>query len=94
MLCSLDLLDEIRDAVEGKAGPQLPEVPGLHPEGSLERTMSRGRDAATQRRVYGLLEGLAGASRLGLEPGSDVLVERQGRSHIMMLGQRHNDVKE
>jgi len=49
-------------------------------------------ETGTQHLVNQGLERLPGAPRFGLQAHRNVLVERQGRSHIMMLLSRHHDV--
>jgi hypothetical protein len=37
-------------------------------------------------------EGATTASRLGLQPRSDIIIKRQCRSHVVMLWYEHHDV--
>jgi hypothetical protein len=50
------------------------------------------RQAGTQKFVHDSLEGARTASRLGLQPFGNVVVQCQGSSHITMLSNKHHDV--
>ncbi len=42
--------------------------------------------------IHGLLQRLAGAAYLLFEEGCYIVVDGEGRSHIMMFSKRHHDV--
>ena len=82
----LGRLEQVADVVQAEAGPERAEVA----RADLERRLRVPIPAAVRERepqalVDDFLERLAGTPDLGLEPAGDVLVERQGRSHILML---------
>lgn len=89
---AFDLLDQLRDIVEGEPCPKMTEIAG----GNLERlprsrTVSSGQ-AATQRLVDDVTEGTPGTPRLRLELGGYIIIQGERRSHALMLGDRHHDV--
>ena len=89
---TFDLLQELADVVELKAGAQA-EIPRWDAKRFRRRRLAARGQASTQELVDGFLEGTAGASPLRLELGENVVVEGQGGSHIMMLTACHHDVK-
>lgn len=86
-----DLFEELADVVEGQAGPQRTEIPGLH---DIRRPIDARGDhqPPSEGLVHDLPKRATRASRLGPELGRYVVVERQGRAHIMMLSHKHHDV--
>ena len=89
---ALDLLDEPGDIVQGKPWPEIPEIADHYLEGlPLGGGTSAGQPAA-QRLIDDLAKRPAGAARLRLEIGGDIVVQGECRSHVLMLRSKHHDV--
>lgn len=93
MARALDLLQQLGDVVQAQARSKLPEVPSHHFEGHTAGRGPSGGEPAPERVVDDLAKGPSGAPRFRLELGRDVVVQRQRGTHILMLSQRHHDVK-
>ena len=78
------LLQEITYIVVVGAGIHA-HVLGAHSERLDGACLPPQRQASPQRLVHNLLDWLSSAPRLRLELFGNILVERQGSSHIMML---------
>lgn len=88
-------LEHFADVVEAEAGPECPEVAWADREGGGRVPIPAAtRESEPQALVDDLLERLARAPDLGLEPVGHVLVEGQGGAHILMLHIEHHDVNE
>ena len=83
---AFNLLDELGDIVQGKPRPEVAEIAGRDLEGSRLGGDASARQSAAQRLVDDLLERPAGAARFRLELGRHVVVEGEGRPHVLMLG--------
>ena len=88
-----DLLDELSDVIERETGAQASEVVRQNLEASTCATRLFTGEASTHGFVDDLAERLARSANLRFHLGCHVLVQRQRRSHISMLGNRHHDVK-
>jgi hypothetical protein len=90
---ALHVLDELRDVVEGEPRAEVPKIA----DGDLEDPLPGGgalvREAASQRLVHDLAERPVLPARFCFELGGDVVVEREGRPHALMLESEHHDVK-
>ena len=85
--------EQVADVVEAQAGPERPEVARPDLEGRLRAANPMAiREREPQVLVDDFPEGLAGTPDLGLEPGRDVVIETQCRSHFLMLRLKHHDV--
>ena len=82
---ALDLLDEIRDAVQTESGPELAEVAGLHFERFVRGGSWRPGKTAPEGLVDDGPEGPAGSPRQRRQLGRQILVEGDGRAHALML---------
>lgn len=89
---ALYLLDQLRDVVQGKPGPEVAEVASRHLEGLPRAGDASARQPASQRLVDDVSEGPARASRLSLELRHYIIVERERGPHALMLVLRHLDV--
>ena len=81
----LDLFEQVADVVEGEARPKGSKVPGVHDKRRPICSRRRGDQPPTQRFVHHIPKRAARAPSLRPELRRHVVVERQGRSHIMML---------
>lgn len=89
---AFDLFQEIGDAVGVETRAAASETSGSNAEGRTLRRAVR-HQAAAQSVVDDLAKGAAGPPALGLQLRRDVIVQRQGGAHIMMISIRHHDVK-
>lgn len=89
---SFDAFQQLAHIVHPDSRSESPKTPGRDTK-RLAPLGSRGQQSAAQRLVDDLAKGAAGPARGGLQFGRDVVVKRQGGSHIMMLVCRHHDVK-
>jgi hypothetical protein len=89
---ALYLLDQLRDIVQGKAWPEVPEITGSYRKGLPRGGDASIRQPAPQRIVDDVSERQSGTARFRLQLGRDVLVQGQRRSHALMLLPRHHDV--
>ena len=81
-----DLLDHVSDAVKGDARPPSSEVASMDAKWLAPSRANCRRKAAPQGLVQDLLEGPSRSSGDALELCRHVVVERNRRPHIMMLG--------
>ena len=85
-------LDELPDVVQGKSRFEITEIPG----NDFETPPLRGRPTALQPASQSIIDDLtkreASAARFRLQLGSHIIIQRDSRSHIMMLSSRHHDV--
>ena len=86
------LFDELGYIVQAEPWPQIAEIAGRNLKGLLRGGDTPTRQPAAQRLVDDLLEGPACAARFRPEVGGNVVVESEGRSHVLMLARRHHDV--
>ena len=87
----LDPIQEFADVIEIQSGLDPAQIAGLHRERLAGRRGRRAREAAPERRVDDVLEGASRPSGLGFQLGRHIGIERQRRSHIMMLVVEHRD---
>jgi len=87
------MLDELGDIVQGKPRFEITEITGPHLEGSPLGGGPPVFQPPAQRVVDDLAERPASALRFGLELGCHIIIQSQRRSHALMLGRRHHDVK-
>lgn len=89
---SFDLLQQIGDAVGVETGTAAAETSESNAEGRSFRGPAR-HEPPAQGLVDDIPKGAAGPPTLSLQLRRHVIVQRQGRAHIMMIGIRHHDVK-
>src|SRR3954469_3144370 len=92
MAHAFDALEKIRSAIDGEARPQFAEIPGHDLEGRRRLGGLAAGEAAPEDVVDDFSERPPRTARFRLELACDVVVERKGRSHILMLPHRHLDV--
>jgi hypothetical protein len=90
---ALHLLDQIRDVVEVESGPSASEFTSLD-----DKSLARLRpqcicQTSTKCVIDHIAEGASSPPGHRLQLGGHIIIERQGRSHIMMLYVKHHDVK-
>lgn len=88
---ALELIEQFTDVVEVEPGPDGPEVTGANLEGRASVRGRRAGQASTEYLVDDLLERLAGPARPRFQLRRHVVIERQGRAHILMLKKAHHD---
>ena len=93
MVGALDPFEQVADVVEGEAGPEAAETACLDPERSAPLGGTSRHQAVPQRFVDDVAKGAPRAPGYGLQPRRDILIKGQRRPHILMLGERHHDVK-
>ena len=84
---ALDLLDEPGDIIQAQPWPEIAEVARSYSEVPRPGGRAPANEPPSQRLVDDLAEGPAGAARFRLEPGGDIVVQGERRSHVLMLGQ-------
>ena len=89
---ALEALENLTDVVQAEARSQVAQVARRHPERLGRLRNAPARKAATNGVVHDVSKRPAGHSRLRAEFCRDVLIEGQGRTHIMMLLRKHLDV--
>jgi hypothetical protein len=89
---TLRLFDELGYSVQAEPRPEIAEVAGRDLEGWPLSGDAPARQPGAQRLVDNFLEGPAGAARFRLQLGGHVVIESEGRSHVLMLGGRRHDV--
>lgn len=77
------LFDELSDIIQGKPGPEISQVARRDCEGFPPGRDAAARQSGAQRLVDDFLEGPADAARFGLELGGHVVIEGEGRSHLL-----------
>jgi hypothetical protein len=89
---SFQLLEELADIVESQPRPEIAEIAGVN--------VKRGRIAArttlkarSERFVDDFLKRAPGPSGLGAKLRFNIVIKREGRTHALMLGNEHHDVK-
>ncbi len=91
---ALGRLEQIADVVEAEARSEGPKVPCADNE---RRLLGPASGAARQRDAQALVdhgpERFPGATDFGLQALRHVLIDGQCRPHIVMLANRHHDVK-
>ena len=90
---ALEALEDLTNVVQAEARSQVAQVAGGNPERLGRLRDAPARQAPTNGVVHDVAKRPAGRSRLRAEFCRDVLVEGQGRTHIMMLKAKHHDVK-
>lgn len=81
-----DLLEQLADVVEAETWSQPSEGAGFHDEAlALAGRLPALVDAEPQEVIHHLFEGAPGSPHFRLQLGSDVVVDSERRSHIMML---------
>jgi hypothetical protein len=84
--------EQVSDVIQVVAGPQLSEVARNHPEGPGFPRLDAAHQSTSNHIVDDLSEGSAGTTRFRPQLGSNVVIQRQCRTHEMMLMCRHHDV--
>lgn len=90
---AFDLLEQVGYPVKTEARPKVAEIADLDPKGSLAARGGLSRQSAPQGGVHSLPEGAAQAPRIRLQLRRDVVIKGECGAHILMLQQRHHDVK-
>jgi hypothetical protein len=90
---ALHLLDQISDVVQVESGPSAAELTSVDDK-SLARLRPRCiGQASTKCVIDHLAKGASSPTGHRLQLGGHIIIEGQGRSHIMMLHVEHHDVK-
>ena len=89
-----DLFKKLADVIEVEAGPHRAEVTCLDDKRRPVHARRCRHQSAPERLVHHIPKRPTRAPRLGLQLGRHVVVERQGRAHIMMLINKHHDVND
>jgi hypothetical protein len=79
-----NLLDELADPVQAEAGAQA-HVAGSNLKRRNRRRLSTRAEGRAQEIIDDRSKRPPGPPNLGLEPGGDIIIERQCGAHIMML---------
>lgn len=82
---AFNLVEQLRDVVHVQPRPSLAEVTGLDSEGSMRPWVRRTGQTTTKGLVDHVAERATGSAGEGFELRRDILVERQRRSHTLML---------
>lgn len=85
MTRTLDLLQQFCNVIQAQARSKLPEISGHDFEGNAPSRGSADGKAASERFVHNLPIWPSRPARLGPELGRHVLVQRERRTHILML---------
>ena len=93
MVGALDPFEQFADVVEGEARPEAAETACLDAERSALCGGTSRHQTMPQRLVDDVAKGAPRSAGHGLQPRRDILIERQGGAHILMLVKRHHDVK-
>jgi hypothetical protein len=91
---AFDPLEDLADIVEVQAGAKIAEVSGLHGEPPAHARCAGHGQAPTDCLVHGLAERAVGLPGFSPQFRGHIVIEREGRSHIMMLAIEHHDVNE
>ncbi len=86
------LFQQLRDALQRQS---LAQAHGTRPHDKPAGRFRRLAGIQTQPQVVvcHFLEGLSVAAHLLLQLGADIVIEREGSSHILMLAWRHHDAQ-
>ena len=90
---AFNLVKHLRDVVQIEPGPPAPQVADFNLEGLPRPRRGRGGQTSAKRLVDDRAERPPSPSRERLQLGGDVVIQRQGGSHILMLTVKHHDVK-
>jgi len=90
----LNLLDQLGDIVERDPRLELSEIARRNLEDLPPAGRTSARQPATDHVIDNVPERQTGATRFCFEFGGDVIIEGKGCSHVLMLGNRHHDVKD
>jgi len=90
---ALDLLEQIGDVVQVEPRPQAPEVARFDLEGLTWGRGGGAGETAPEGVVDHVAEHPARPPGQGLQRAGNVFVEGDGRAHILMLRNEHQDVK-
>lgn len=85
MLWAFDLFQQFRHIVQAEPGSKFTEIARRYLERLNRLGFIMSDQSAANRLVDHLTKRSARSARLGTQLGSNVVVERQGRTHIMML---------
>lgn len=83
-MLTLNDVEQLADVIERQSGPEAAKCPRFDPKWLCAGRLARLRQAASQQFIHDDFERPPAAPRLGLYPSRNVLVEGQGRAHIMM----------
>lgn len=81
----LDLLEQIGDAVDVHARPEVSEIASHHLEWDGMPGLSATRETAAECVIDDVTERAAGPACLRLQLGGDVIIEGQCGAHFLML---------
>ena len=90
---AFNLVKHLRDVVQIEPGPPATQVADFNLEGLPRPRRGRGGQTSAERLVDDRAERPPSPSRERLQLGGDVVIQRQGGSHILMLTVKHHDVK-
>ena len=93
MLRAFDFLEQAADVIQAETRSEGAEVARVHFKWCLPGRSLLADEPAPQRVVHDVPERAPGPPRQLFQFCCHVVIERQGRSHIMMLLARHRDVK-
>jgi hypothetical protein len=89
---AFNLVEQFRDVVQVPTGQPATKRSRVDRK-SISRPLLEGRgESTTKRLVDDITKRAPGSADDGLQLCRDVVIERQGRPHIMMLSSRHHDV--
>jgi hypothetical protein len=89
---ALHMLDELRDVVQRKPWLEVAKIAGRYFEALSWRGDAPAGQPPAQCFVDDIAERPAGAARFGPELGCHILIQGEGRSHVLMLWSRYHDV--
>lgn len=93
MVGALDPVQQFTDVVEAETGVEPAETACLDPERSAPLGRTSRHQAVPQRLVDDVAKGAPRSAGDGLQPRRHILIKGQRRPHILMLEERHHDVK-
>ena len=92
MVRTLDLFEQVSDVVQVETGRKRPEISRVDDEALPRRGRARLLQPAPKRVIDDLAKRPSGLPGLGFQLGGDVVVQSEGRAHILMLTIEHHDV--
>ena len=92
MIGAFDFVQQSRYAIQAETGLESTEVSSFDLEGRRGLCGASRQQASPEGVVDHFSEGPAGLPCFGLQLGGHVVIKRQSRTHVKMLGPRHHDV--
>jgi hypothetical protein len=90
---ALHLLDQISDVVQVESGSSASEVTSLDDKSLSRLRPRRICQTSTKCVIDHIAKGASSPTGHRLQLGGHIIIERQGRAHIMMLHVEHHDVQ-